>query len=150
MITLRSDGLFAKPCEVCGKDITHKYKSQLKQRTCSHSCQLKGNKLRLGKKPANAFAPGQTAGEMNVNWKGNKVSYGGIHDYIRNKYGSPQICEHCKAKNLGSRKHHWANISGEYKRDRNDWLRLCAKCHFNFDGRISNIIRYNQSRTKQK
>jgi len=24
---------------------------------------------------------------------------------------------------------HWHNISGEYKRDVSDWIRLCAKCH---------------------
>jgi 5-methylcytosine-specific restriction endonuclease McrA len=65
------DGLYHKKCAVCDKHITHQYKSQIKQRTCSHSCQLKGNKFNLGK-PGNqtAFKKGQTTGEKNVNWKG--------------------------------------------------------------------------------
>ena len=35
----------------------------------------------------------------------------------------------------------WANISGEYKRNRNDFLRLCRTCHRRFD--------WNEEKTKQ-
>jgi hypothetical protein len=128
-------GLHFRLCDVCSKRIEHKYKSQIKQKTCSHSCQIKGNKYRIGKKPTNAFKIGETAGSNNINWKAENASYGAKHDWASRHWGKPQLCQHCSAENLGSRKHQWANISGKYKRDRSDWLRLCAKCHFKFDGR---------------
>lgn len=40
------------------------------------------------------------------------------------------ICENCKQ----SKKTQWANISGEYKRELNDWAELCAACHALIDG----------------
>lgn len=64
------DGLYHKQCAVCDKHITHQYKSQIKQRTCSHSCQLKGNTFRTGHIPVNAYKVGETSGEKNINWKG--------------------------------------------------------------------------------
>jgi hypothetical protein len=87
-------------------------------------------------------------GENNHKWKGEKANYGSVHDYINYHYGQPQTCEHCPAKNLGVRKHQWANISGSYSRDRSDWLRLCAKCHFKFDGRDSNLSKYQKAKIK--
>lgn len=32
-----------------------------------------------------------------------------------------------------NKKIHWANISRLYKRDLDDWMRLCAKCHKAYD-----------------
>lgn len=73
--------------------------------------------------------------EKSPRWKGDKVSYIGIHAWMRRRFGIPQICENlmCKKK---SEKYQWANISGQYKRDRSDWKRLCTKCHANFDNHL--------------
>lgn len=68
-------------------------------------------------------------------WKGNKVGYRGLHNFIEKELGKPDKCEICEAFHLMGHDIHWANISGEYKRDLDDWKRLCAKCHTNFDGR---------------
>lgn len=125
--------MYSKSCPVCGGTITTKYKSQLKkQRTCSHSCQLKNNKHRQGHRPSNAFTTDDVIGENNVNWKGNKAKYGTIHDWVNYHRGKPCRCEHCNTSDKSAR-YDWANISGKYKRDLNDWIRLCRKCHFNFD-----------------
>jgi len=34
---------------------------------------------------------------------------------------------------LTGKKIHWANKSGEYLRDKDDWIRLCCKCHKKYD-----------------
>ena len=74
----------------------------------------------------------RTAGAK-ANWKGDKVSYSGAHHWIALHRGSPHYCEHCKKSNLRHRQYNWANISGEYKRDLNDYIRLCVECHRKYD-----------------
>ena len=34
---------------------------------------------------------------------------------------------------MDKKRYHWANISGEYKRDLTDYKRLCVSCHRYFD-----------------
>jgi hypothetical protein len=65
------------------------------------------------------------------NWKGNKVGNHGLHDWVKRKLGKPSKCEHCKSE--VAKKYEWANKSQKYKRDINDWLRLCTKCHADYD-----------------
>lgn len=67
------------------------------------------------------------SGENNGRWKGKDASYAAIHIWMKNTYGKPQKCEHCNTTE--DRMYHWANISGTYQRDREDWLRLCVPCH---------------------
>lgn len=71
-------------------------------------------------------------GERHYLWKGERVSYSGLHIWLKNNFGQPNICEECGKKKQGHYIH-WANKSGEYKRVREDWIRLCAKCHWWFD-----------------
>ena len=66
-------------------------------------------------------------------WKGDQVGYFGLHSWVKKKLGTPQICEDCGKSGLTSHQIHWANISGDYKRDLSDWTRLCASCHSKFD-----------------
>lgn len=66
-------------------------------------------------------------------WKGDKGSYRTKHLWIVNNFGQPTTCEHCNKENLYGHEIHWANISGHYKREKTDWIRLCAKCHGIFD-----------------
>ncbi len=73
------------------------------------------------------------SGDRSVTWKGDKVSYSGIHKWINKQLGKPKLCQHCKTDGLMGHKIHWANISGKYLRDAEDWLRLCASCHIKYD-----------------
>jgi len=66
-------------------------------------------------------------------WKGNNVSYGSLHSWIKRNLGTPTKCEHCGQDGLTGKKIHWANKSGQYKRDLSDWLRLCVSCHREYD-----------------
>lgn len=71
-------------------------------------------------------------GEEHPNWK-DDVGYTALHSWVRRQLGKPMKCEYCGFKSDNPRKIHWANKSQEYKRDTNDWLRLCVKCHHNYD-----------------
>ena len=66
-----------------------------------------------------------------ANWKGEEASYLAKHDYIQYHYGKPSLCENCGTTT--AKKYEWANISGEHKRDRTDYIRLCTSCHRKYD-----------------
>ena len=74
-------------------------------------------------------------------FKGSSSKYKNLHYKISKRYGKPKKCEECKTDNLTGRKIHWANISGKYKEVRSDWIRLCVKCHYYFDGQDKRKVR---------
>lgn len=95
-------------------------------------------------------------GHGNV-WKGDKVGYRGLHNWVATLLGKPRSCAHCRNSSLNHRNYHWANISHEYKRDVTDWIRLCAKCHKKFDKSVytprktcNNGHEYTPENTKMK
>ena len=57
------------------------------------------------------------------------IGYRALHRYIERKYGKPTKCLHCGS----TEKLNWANKSGEYRRDFEDWLELCSSCHKKHD-----------------
>jgi predicted transcriptional regulator len=78
-------------------------------------------------------------GKKNPNYRGEKAKYQARHKWIYSHYGSINFCQLCFEKSINKYKYDWANISGEYKRDISDWVRLCRKCHKNFDKDYSKI-----------
>jgi len=63
-----------------------------------------------------------------------------IHIWVRKRKPKPKFCVECKKvppRDL-------SNISGEYKRDVNDFEWLCRKCHMTKDGRIKSIKENNK------
>lgn len=87
----------------------------------------------LGKKRGNMMD------EQHPNYKGEKVSYSGLHKWVTDRLGKPRHCAYCQDDTKkGDRMYQWANISHSYKRELSDWIRLCAKCHKAYDmGKIS-------------
>ena len=83
--------------------------------------------------PSTEFKKGQFSDETHPYWKGNEVGYGGIHMWIKSKLGKAKSCFICNSENNDLTAYGWANKSGEYKRDLNDWIPLCAKCHSSYD-----------------
>lgn len=69
-------------------------------------------------------------GERNPSWKGDHVGYHGLHRWIIKQLGKPCKCKHC-GKDYG--RFMWADKSGEYKRELEDWIRLCYSCHHKYD-----------------
>jgi hypothetical protein len=72
-------------------------------------------------------------GDKAQHWKGDAITYHGLHQWMQHILGKPTKCVFCGRDGLVGCKIHWANVSKEYKRDSKDWLRLCASCHFKYD-----------------
>jgi hypothetical protein len=74
-------------------------------------------------------------GEENPAWMGDNAGYSALHKWLYNHKEKTGICEHCGKK--PKTRTEFANLSGEYKRDINDYGELCSSCHRLFDaGRI--------------
>ena len=85
--------------------------------------------------------------ENHPQWKGDNVSYRRLHMWVVKKKGQPDVCEKCGKAGLKGRQIHWANKSGKYKRDLNDWIRLCQSCHKYFDSSLKgSSSTYNKER----
>ena len=80
--------------------------------------------------------PRPNLGEKNGQWKGDKVTYEALHGWVRRNKPQVFLCENCNK----NKSYDLANISGEYKRDVNDFKWLCRKCHMIEDGRMNNLI----------
>ena len=70
--------------------------------------------------------------EKNPNWKGDKVGNCAVHHWIKKLHGFPKKCELCGTTD-STKKYEWANITGKYKRDIENWKRACISCHRKFD-----------------
>lgn len=84
--------------------------------------------------------------EKHHQWKGDDVSYEGLHQWVTRHKPKPKVCEICKQKEP----YDLANISGEYKRDINNFQWLCRSCHMKLDGRINNLIKEDNNRKRNK
>ena len=74
-------------------------------------------------------------GELHQLWKGDDACYSSKHQWVYRHYGKPNKCEFCGTRD--AKRFDWANISGKYKRDKKDWIRLCKKCHVAYDDTIN-------------
>lgn len=81
-------------------------------------------------------------GEKHGMWKGNSVGYDALHDWVRRYKGAPKSCEECGIEE--NRTYHWANKSGKYLRELDDWIRLCVPCHSKLDKSRPYSYRYLQ------
>ena len=91
--------------------------------------------------PSHCFKKGFKGwiGEDNAEWKGDKVKYRGLHHWVEQWKGKPINCETCGKLKTTPRSIQWANIDHKYRRDLEDWLSLCIRCHWEYD--IANHLR---------
>jgi hypothetical protein len=68
-------------------------------------------------------------GNKNPLWKGNNVGYSAIHRWVRWHKGNAIKCSWCGFESSNHYMIDWANIDHRYKRDLNDYISLCRKCH---------------------
>ena len=124
----------AKQCLVCRR------KGEIKNRVFCVDCNkmLSSNKLIRCKECWKKTKP--LTNEKNPMWKGDRVGYGALHRWIERHKSKPKFCERCKHKPP----YDLANISGEYKRDINDFEWLCRKCHMGEDNRLEILHRNNK------
>lgn len=79
-------------------------------------------------------------GDKHPKWKGDKaIGYNVMHGWVSRNFIKPGLCEQWHIKSS----YDWANVSGEYHRDKSDWLALCRRCHMDSDGRMKNLKRGN-------
>lgn len=91
---------------------------------------------RLGMK-VTAETRAKLSGESNGQWRGDDVSYHALHMWVYKNKQRLGTCEKCGAQpepyagmEVGT---DFANVSGEYRRDVDDWIELCRPCHSEFD-----------------
>jgi hypothetical protein len=124
-------------CKQCGK-VFEGYPSA-KREYCSRMCQIKTfigkpswNKgIKTGIKPWLGKKRPDISEENGYQWKGDKVGYRALHEWVERRLGKPMCCDFCGV--TSKKRYHWANKSRNYKREITDWIRLCPKCHANYD-----------------
>ena len=72
-------------------------------------------------------------GGVSHNYKGDEVGYYALHAWVARHRGKPKECEFCGTTDE-SKRFEWANIDGKYRRSLDDFIKLCKKCHNNYDG----------------
>ena len=76
-------------------------------------------------------------GKKNGNWKGDKLTYSGIHMWLVRIFGKANKCEFCDL--VGCKKNNkwnieWAKLKDKkYERKRENFIMLCKLCHNRYD-----------------
>ena len=131
--------MIIKTCITCKKDFSFRNApSDIEHgggKYCSKLCQsenmssvLKGK----GIKPKQRFV---AYNENHPLWKGDSVSYSGLHYWVKRKLGKPEVCSNDIKHE--SKRFVWANISGRYTRNLSDWHSLCTSCNLGDGVRIA-------------
>lgn len=66
-------------------------------------------------------------------WKGNDACKNSIHKWVKYWKGSPRICEDCGKYVENLKLIDWSNKDHLYKRNLDDYVRRCRKCHSDYD-----------------
>jgi len=84
-------------------------------------------------------------GHKNPMWRGEKVSYRSLHEWIRCNKAKILLCEICKI-NLSI---DLANTNHLYSRNINEYKWLCRSCHMKYDYSKKFRIHYTKKINKQ-
>lgn len=69
-----------------------------------------------------------------LTFKGTHSEYTALHKWVRRHLGNPLSCVKCLGNGVVNvTRIEWANISGEYRKEYDDWMPLCKKHHYYFD-----------------
>lgn len=121
-----------KYCIQCNKEcVKRSNESQntwIRRKFCSPDCK---KEHQIGRPGAGLGIPKSTPEYSHHKWKGDAAGYISIHKWVAKHRGKPQECEFCGTTEV--KLYHWANVSGDYLRDLDDYIRLCPSCHKNFD-----------------
>jgi len=93
---------------------------------------MENNKFAKGNIPWCKGIPNKfVTNEKNTNWKGDYVGYEALHEWISRRLGRPNYCVLCRT--TVAKRFEWANVSRLYKRNVDDFIRLCKSCHQKVD-----------------
>lgn len=123
------NGLYKRKCVVC-KNTFRITGSSIGRGTkcCSRKCYLV-RQMKIMKRE-----------DKHHSWKGDYVGYNGLHKWVERKLGKPKKCDN-KACNGKCKWFDWARKTDKYKRELNNWIRLCRSCHLYYDRRLLNKIK---------
>lgn len=123
-----------KQCPICSNNFyAPKWLEEVNgAKYCSRKCYYKS---KIGKDTWNKGTKGlvkKNKGSFlgdKVKFIGELKEYKALHHWVRKNMGSPTECSRChKVGRI-----EWANKSGNYLKDVNDWIALCRPCHFIYD-----------------
>lgn len=119
--------MIKRNCKRCSKAFS--VKPYLVRKGCGIFCSTKCANIVSRKNSI-----GKYRGVKSQNWKGDKLTYSGLHDWIKREYGKATKCENldfCLGK---SKTYDWALIKGKsYRRQKTNFLQLCRSCHVRYD-----------------
>ena len=114
-------------CENCTTEIVDTPSS--KRRFCSNRCKT----LKQYERPENHW-----------HYQGKAGNTAATHRWVGRTRVKPNECDWCGAPERKARDSRsllfWANLSGEYLRDLNDWACLCMNCHWKLDNQIAKLL----------
>ena len=120
-------------CNSCGKDYEVKPSRVSESKCCSRQCHGEYlSKKYTGVKRSIEWRKNMSEskkGEKHPLWKGNKVGYKSLHQWLSRTIGKATKCGICNSENNVE----WSNISKKYTRNIEDWRQLCKKCHYRYD-----------------
>lgn len=126
-----------KKCQQCSKDFEKPYTLSWRKwavrKFCSKECADIG---KIRKAPSTAFKKGNKP----HNFKKTGYGYQAVHRWLNYHHTKAGKCEKCGKVS----KTQWANISGKYLRNRNDYKELCYSCHTKMDKKNPKRPKYHQ------
>ncbi len=127
----RKTEVFERVCPYCKNNFFSERKEQV---YCNQTCYSKSEELKENSKKSELIKKNKK-NKWHFGYLKENVSYGALHDWVRYHKEKTGKCEICETQRSGyqNRDFDLANISGEYKRDLNDFAWLCQKCHKLFD-----------------
>ena len=124
-------------CSCCDKKLYDAHKKRPNKTGLCRLCMNKNMPISMRKKISIA-----KLAEKNPMWKGEKVGYISLHEWIKSRIPKPNKCQCCKEKPPID----LANISQKYSRELSDWEWICRHCHMVKDGRINNLKQFQERR----
>ena len=127
-----------------------RWTEELRQRHSEHKKQFWANPENRQKMIERLRAT-KPRGEKSAHWKGDKVGYYWLHNYMLQQIPKPEVCPMCgQLPTLykdGKRRFDLANITGIYNRESENWKYLCRSCHIKFD--FENGLRTRKGRERR-
>jgi len=89
-----------------------------------------------------ASLAGKHIGEASSRWKGDSAGYIAIHEWVRRSKPRTGVCTNCGEEGRTE----WSNVDHTYRRNLDDYVELCHRCHHNHDVRTGLILPLHQRR----
>lgn len=115
-----------KNCLICRKEFCVLYARRY-LKYCSKECGYKATSIKRKLNNPQGFK------KRNQKLPISLKEYNTLHHWINRNFEKIDICEICKKSGLKGKFINWANKNNFYDRKRENWIRLCRKCHYWYD-----------------